>query len=182
VSPDLIAKILDLCDFADDWLDDKVSLDRDVRTLAAEIRTALEPAQEEAPCPWVWEGDTLRVGVLNAGRVGRFKGWWAAGDSDGKTIVMTDEFTARAVVVALAGFDPGVTFALSLHPDWTREDIDAARAWGLGSYVAGMLEGYAEDFNGQQHEDDPQIARRWWAGGYKALTIQAKERSDDNPF
>ena len=138
--------------------------------------------QEEAPCPWAWDGDVLRVGDRIVGRVGRVKEWWAAGDSDGKTIVMTDERTARAVVVALAGYDPGVTFVLSLRPDWTREDIDAARNYDLGCYLAGMLEGYAEDFDGQQHEDDPQVARRWWGGGYKALTIQAKERSDDNPF
>ncbi len=176
MSPDIIAKILKLCDYAD------ASHGVTIRTIAAEIRAALEPTQEEAPCPWRWEGDHLYVDGNIVGSVGTAGGQWVASGIHPGYVVMPDERTARAVVVALAGFDPGVTFVLKLRPDWTREDIDAARNHDLGRYVAGMLEGYAEDFDGQQHEDDPAVVRAWWAGGYKALNLSAKDRDDDCPF
>lgn len=176
---DLIRKILELCDHVADAR--SVTL----RTLAADIRAELEPVQEEAPPPpWTWDGYDLRVNDDLFGSVGTDPktGAWTARVCLGNARVVADQPTARAVLVAMAGFDPGVTFVLSLRPDWTREDIDAARAWGLGSYVAGMLEGYAEDFDDPQHVDDPEIVRRWWAGGYKALDLVAKEHDDDNPF
>lgn len=176
MKPNIIAKILDLCTVVDDWLDG------DVRTLAAEIRAALEPAQEEAPCPWVWDGDVLRVNGAPIGDVWDNAGEWVADWYQHGARLVDDKFTARALLVAMAGFDPVVTFVLSLSPAWTRKGIDAARDHGFGCYLAGMLEGYAEGYDDPQHVDDPEVVRRWWASGSDAINLSAKERSDDNPF
>jgi len=137
-----------------------------------------------APCPWTWDTYTLRANGKLYGSIGMdpATGMWTARVCLGNARVVSDERTARALLVAVAGYDPGVTFILTLRPEWTREDIDAARNHDLGSFVAGLLEGYAEDFDGQQHDPDPRIARRWWAGGYKALNLSVKDLDDDCPF
>lgn len=155
---------------------------------AEDERDALHPKPEgpvvEAPCPWTWDTYTLRANGKLYGSIGMdpATGMWTARVCLGDARVVSDERTARALLVAVAGYDPGVTFILTLRPEWTREDIDAARNHDLGSFVAGLLEGYAEDFDGQQHDPDPRIARRWWAGGYKALNLSVKDRDDDCPF
>ena len=155
---------------------------------AEDERDALHPKPEGpvvvAPCPWTWDTYTLRANGKLYGSIGMdpATGMWTARVCLGDARVVSDERTARALLVAVAGYDPGVTFILTLRPEWTREDIDAARNHDLGSFVAGLLEGYAEDFDGQQHDPDPRIARRWWAGGYKALNLSVKDRDDDCPF
>ena len=155
---------------------------------AEDERDALHPKPEGpvvvAPCPWTWDTYTLRANGKLYGSIGMdpATGMWTARVCLGDARVVSDERTARALLVAVAGYDPGVTFILTLRPEWTREDIDAARNHDLGSFVAGLLEGYAEDFDGQQHDPDPRIARRWWAGGYKALNLSVKDLDDDCPF
>ena len=164
------------------------ALRAELDALRAERAPPPEPAASERVAWVTYPGDSGPVLHID----GRERGnivlcddgtWLASALGAPQVLAIPDEPTARAVLLALAGEDPGVTVALSLRASWTREDVDRARDAGPGIYVAQLLEGYAEGWDGAQHTEQADVIRAWVAGGQGLMTLRVVEESADGcPF
>ena len=165
-----------------------VGLRAELDALRAEKAPQPEPAASERVAWVTYPGDSGPVLHID----GRERGnivlcddgtWLASALGAPQVLAIPDEPTARAVLLALAGEDPGVTVALSLRASWTREDADRALDAGFGWCVAPLLEGYAEGWDGTRRVKDPNVIRQWVAGGQGLMSLRVVEESaDDCPF
>ena len=160
----------------------------DLAALRAERAPPPEPAASERVAWVTYPGDSgpgLHIDGRERGNIVLCDDgtWLASAFGASQVLGLPDEPTARAVLLALAGEDPGVTVALSLRASWTREDVDRALDAGFGWCVAPLLEGYAEGWDGTRRVKDPNVIRQWVAGGQGLMTLRVVEESADGcPF
>lgn len=148
-----------------------------VRKLAAEVKAERRPP----PSGSEWVGQHFYVDGLYWGYVARMAGGeWVAMSADRATHA-PDERTARAVLMALASLDFGVTVALDLREGWTHDELARLQRTPLVPYISALIEAWMEGAPCPQHVEDVEVIRAWVAHGQDALTLRVVD-ADDVPL